>query len=290
MGNTPSSSRNLDEEIRHNTYYLGSPTVCDELAWAEIAGQHCLVTPETARAHRLASAGSTQTQSTLEPEPAGLTMVARLSFEGFFMDADGCWRGPLPYTKDFADHKQSAKAVAPPPGHPFAPEFMVVLHNLGVLTDKVTTSSSKTGVFNPKENPLTVRPGKGIRRPGCLPYQRLARLSQSQGISRGDSEIQTHQVYRLPAYDTDGDLIHPSKYREKLMGAVVEVAFTLQHWEIVSKLEDGRQRKTDAFGADIQRMRVLVSPPPRTPSTPTRKRAHPPLKDPGSPSKRARRE
>jgi hypothetical protein len=42
----------------------------------------------------------------------------------------------------------------------------------------------------------------------------------------------THHVQHLPAYDIRGNLIHPSKYEEKLAGVITHICFTIVHYVI----------------------------------------------------------
>lgn len=73
-------------------------------------------------------------------------------------------------------------------------------------------------------------------------------------------ENKTHRVVPLPAYDMHGELIEPKSYVTRLVGALVQVHFTMSHIPIATT-------RTDRFMADIVSVRVLAPPPPK-PVTP----------------------
>jgi hypothetical protein len=91
----------------------------------------------------------------------------------------------------------------------------------------------------------------------------------------------THRVLPLKAYDMESNLLHPTKYSQALKGAVVRVSVKLTHWKFRPQGDDPMGR--DVYTADIDNIRVLVPPEPRT-------RQVIPRTDPGpsSPSKKAR--
>ncbi|KAI5891229.1 uncharacterized protein SCHCODRAFT_02689460 [Schizophyllum commune H4-8] len=89
--------------------------------------------------------------------------------------------------------------------------------------------------------------------------------------------VKTHsyKVVPLPAYGADGHLIRPTLYRAALVGALVEVRFTLRHHYI------GRYNN---FTADVISINI-ISPP----STNSLKRKFVPSTSFDTPAKRARR-
>ena len=64
---------------------------------------------------------------------------------------------------------------------------------------------------------------------------------------------EVYETNPLPAFDLDGSIIVPSKYEEKLKGAIVRVTVTLIHQYL-------RINKTDDFYADIQEITVVKRP------------------------------
>ena len=90
-----------------------------------------------------------------------------------------------------------------------------------------------------------------------------------------------------------GDLILPSMYRKRLMGATVTMEFSLTHWAIGGNrggrdAHDPEKTKIDVYVAELQHMRVLMPPKP-CPVTPRKRKvsAIDPSNSP-SPSKRQR--
>ncbi|KAJ8589092.1 hypothetical protein M405DRAFT_818618 [Rhizopogon salebrosus TDB-379] len=82
----------------------------------------------------------------------------------------------------------------------------------------------------------------------------------SSEAARHDLEtmVETHRVVPIPAYDVDGNLIHPQNYRKMLRGAIVQVDFHLTHWSIARK-QDGTSA-ADSYTADVVSIRVLNEP------------------------------
>jgi hypothetical protein len=78
--------------------------------------------------------------------------------------------------------------------------------------------------------------------------------------------ICTHRVIPIPAFDIHGDIIHPTKYRAMLQGAIVAVFFALTHNHIPPR---NGTPACSAFSPDILHIRVLV-PPHHLPQSPVR--------------------
>ena len=105
-----------------------------------------------------------------------------------------------------------------------------------------------------------------------------------------DNLVNTHRVVPLPAYDMNGHLISPDRYKSALAGALARVTFTLTHWFIPAKdatSASPASPATNTFVADVTSIRILIDPP--TPKTPQRRKIS--KRDPGfeSPSKKAKR-
>jgi hypothetical protein len=106
---------------------------------------------------------------------------------------------------------------------------------------------------------------------------------EAQEALRKIDADKSHRIIPVPAYDTKGKVIEPSQYRIALQGALVELYFTLKHYDIVGKKN---QQGTNVYVADISSITVLIPPKPKTPPTSPRKRRVP-LTDPmGSQSKK----
>ncbi|KAJ6477313.1 hypothetical protein C8R47DRAFT_1219868 [Mycena vitilis] len=84
-----------------------------------------------------------------------------------------------------------------------------------------------------------------------------------------DKMTSTHRVNYLPAYDASrkGNLILPGDYETQLPGALVQIKFTLSHWNF-------KKDRRDVFNANIVHIRVLKPAPttssPNSPSKPKR--------------------
>jgi len=94
----------------------------------------------------------------------------------------------------------------------------------------------------------------------------------------------THSIIPVPAYDKKDKIIEPSRYREYLAGAVVELYMNLSHWSFPA---NGDDPASDTYTADIFAICPLEDPNVRniitTPSPPKRKTF---AINPMSPSKR----
>ncbi|KLO15709.1 hypothetical protein SCHPADRAFT_938548 [Schizopora paradoxa] len=68
-----------------------------------------------------------------------------------------------------------------------------------------------------------------------------------------ESVKNTHDIFPLQAFNSKGELIHPSDYVRKLAGAVVDMSFTLVHYNFA---------KVSRMCVFVTEIRVLVSPKP----------------------------
>ena len=84
--------------------------------------------------------------------------------------------------------------------------------------------------------------------------------------------LSTHRPIPLPAYDIDGHLIAPNECKDKLVGAIARVTFTMNHWFIENSSKEGSP-STNCFVADVQSIRILVKPASQAISPKKRKTA-----------------
>ena len=68
-----------------------------------------------------------------------------------------------------------------------------------------------------------------------------------------DNVKETHDIYPMQAFGRDGELIHPSSYVKKLPGAIVDLSFTIIHYDF---------DKSSRMCLHMTELRVLVAPPP----------------------------
>ena len=87
-----------------------------------------------------------------------------------------------------------------------------------------------------------------------------------------------HHAVPLPAYDFNGDLIEPKRYRDTLENAVVEVHFTLEHWAIAKD-------KSDSYRAEVTK--IVVHSRANANAVRSPKKRKPAAKLDGSPAKRS---
>lgn len=81
-----------------------------------------------------------------------------------------------------------------------------------------------------------------------------------------DSFKDTHDIYPMQAYTQNGKLMRPSEYAKKLPGAIVDLSFTLTHFDFVKKM-GGSSRLT----LYMTELHVLVPPVPLPGSPVSRK-------------------
>lgn len=107
--NIPSSTAplSLDAEVV-NDYLRGLPLFTGNVAFAS---QPSVFWMRKERANIVAVSGAEASPST---EPAALIILGQISFEDFWADATGGYRGPSRFTGAITDVKASLKLTAPP--------------------------------------------------------------------------------------------------------------------------------------------------------------------------------
>ncbi|KAJ7612104.1 hypothetical protein FB45DRAFT_1037032 [Roridomyces roridus] len=212
----PVISPNFREEIRNETYYLAAPTIRDEVVWRKIDGADTLVTRVSAEAE---TARPAEAESLLKP--AFLTAVIQMTSNKFWMDAEGGWLGPIEYVEEFSQVKLAARVAAPPPQYaPFAQDFADALDNLKFMVDSVGTKGFvQKGVLDTVggDRGFKIRHALFERRDDTRDNEEDEFPIKSWPVSSAHAKeglekiVDTHLV-NLPAYDIDGNLIHPSEY------------------------------------------------------------------------------
>ncbi|KAI5989258.1 hypothetical protein EDD15DRAFT_2284432 [Pisolithus albus] len=236
------------------------------------------------------------------PQPAVLSAIVRIDSEDFWLTADGGYLGPNIVWKEFADVKLSC-AATDPGLEPVSSDYVVVINVLQHLTEKCVTAGYSSG------KSLFSKKGTAAMR-FKLRHTLFESLDGEDGDSKEDSRTpsdtavsdvfsferwpltketnraellslkSTHRILPLPAYDLDDHLIRPGSYCRLLQGAIVEVHFTLSHWAIAAA-------KRDVYGADIERIRLLV--PPTHTATAKKRRIPFRLEEDSSPAKKSAR-
>ncbi|KAK0190766.1 hypothetical protein F5146DRAFT_1137592 [Armillaria mellea] len=238
-----------------------------------------------------------------KPSHAILLTVLRISAQDCWVYPDGRWRGPTEYTKSFADTKLRCSGVIPVAGV-FRDDFEHVIENLESIRNMIASpGGKKRGVLVPAQigDPMDENQSglkvkfqheKGPREGGGWVLTNKTYLFAGQHTwtmenwpvtSDAAREAlkdmkRTHGVDPLPLYDSEDTLVDPELYSRSLIGATVEVRFSLCHWRIMNE---------DVYVAYVDSMYILPVPAMVLSSPATKRRfvqAEPPL----SPSKRLR--
>jgi hypothetical protein len=66
----------------------------------------------------------------------------------------------------------------------------------------------------------------------------------------------------MPVFDVTDTPVNPSRFSEKLVGAMCEVTFILKHYAIAGHRKDGHYvEANDIFSAQVETVAILKSPP-----------------------------
>ncbi|KIL54711.1 hypothetical protein M378DRAFT_18628 [Amanita muscaria Koide BX008] len=231
------------------------------------------------------SAEFTETEDVMEREVAILSAVVEISGDDFYLSSDGNFQGPNRFTAGLAQVKVSCCGGIPEL-EPFRSDFVEVKRNVDWMLSEAATRGVhlkkgfsvgtvdapklkvRHALFEPRESGTVEEVGsQGSETEGTSaavvetkwweienwPVQTHAALEALPGLCA------THKVVAVPAYDMHGHLIHPSFYRSRLVGAVVELGFELTHWSMKAK---GEEEACDTFAADLVTLRVIVPPKP----------------------------
>ncbi|KAJ7342808.1 hypothetical protein DFH08DRAFT_873609 [Mycena albidolilacea] len=285
-------------------YYLGVPEIREQAVWRTIGRENKLVTAESVRAadrkaariaeieevkvnERFGNRGASQRTSIPETlVPVDLTFVAVISPNDFWLTPDVNWKGKTPYTKTFEDVRLRCRLVAPKIPDFAASDFSEALANLDwFMGASATPGNTRQSIV--EAGAIKLRHVLFERIEGEPVDSEVKAMedwpcSTEEARKARDAIKRTHRVLPLKAFDMAGNLLPPTKYSQALKGAVVRVSVKLTRWKFRPQGDDPRGR--DVYTADIDNIRVLVPPKPRT-------RQIIPRTDPGpsrSPKKKAR--
>ncbi|KAI0633922.1 hypothetical protein C8Q77DRAFT_1036223, partial [Trametes polyzona] len=248
------------ERLVGSPLYLASPSLRENVTWQRQGRADILVHEEL---DAILS----------EPTPAVLSTVFQITSDDFFLTSDGGYRGPTRFHPSLAEVKPTCTGTIPPLD-PFRTDFARALDNLRWLQDQIATPT-----FHLKRGVLVERPHQSPKlkvchvlfevntcsdsasQPTLPPEWSLDHWPVSSDAARAElaaiKDAGQLDIVPLPAYNVEGNLIRPQDYRTALMGAIVEVHFTLTHWTISARASE---EPADVYVADIQYMRVLVPP------------------------------
>ncbi|KAJ7187070.1 hypothetical protein C8R46DRAFT_1207045 [Mycena filopes] len=258
------------DNLRRHPYYLGGDDVLERVIWKKIGNDNTLVAADEAAAYDDAVQSATEdgndNPTVADLDPATFTLVASIDPDDFWLTPCGFWKGPTLYTASLADLKLSCRLVAPEDAA-FEADFKTVLKNVERLMGRAATGGNmKQGILGGKAG---TKPGLKLRHvvfeanssgdmdddPGAYQLRDwpVKSAAAQEALEKMDAE-NSHRVNPIPAYDIDGNLIHPTQYTSALKGAVVRADITLLHWHIVRETRD-------SYAAEISSLRVLVPPP-----------------------------
>ncbi|KAH9943785.1 hypothetical protein B0H21DRAFT_709832 [Amylocystis lapponica] len=219
------------------------------------------------KAHRLVEKAS---------ELAYISITGVISEDDFWMAPDANWR-PSAYTPTF-DRARLSCTVGRADVDVFAPDHADALRNIEWMQGLVATPGFRMpkgllqGIHNDtrvKVNMLFLSSGRdaaehnGNHENGGLDSIFSIEhwpCSTQEARDALPALIETHHVVPVPAYDMHGCLIEPTDYQHCLLGALIEVHFSLTHWAIPGRGEGALG--SDVFSADIGKIQVLAPPQP----------------------------
>ncbi|PPQ82748.1 hypothetical protein CVT25_009302 [Psilocybe cyanescens] len=201
------------------------------------------------------------------------------------------------FSPAFADPLKTAKAaklqfeIAKPVLDPdFGPDYDVDYDNFLDLQGKIAKTSLRR--FFLIEDGRTMRFNYPLWEPKTDDNDTPERNAITAGYNVNadctpwfDLVKQSHQLCRLPLYDANENLdTKPETWESKLVGAMVEVTFSLKHYHMAANSQC--VKASDTFSAKVESVSILRPPPPvlrspfknlaspkklpRTPQTPSR--------------------
>ncbi|KDR79172.1 hypothetical protein GALMADRAFT_1225905 [Galerina marginata CBS 339.88] len=310
------------QELLNTGLYLGDPAFCDfvdqRVVWRRIGGyEDRLVTKASADAladfqDTLAACefvGNAEQRECLpELVSAKLSVVVYITPEDYWLTSCGMWKKPTSGCRTFDKMKLSCTGVAPT-HEVFQPDFGTAALNLRALLQKVANPAGPvSGVLVRGEGdvekikfrhvlfePISDAEDSGqnhVEGNNVLPEFDIAVWPAHFDAAKEalQNMVSTHRVVPVPAYNIQGNLIHPEQYRKHLERATARVTFSLKHWCIGAKYKGSGVPGDDTYIADIESIRVLEPPRSPVPDTPRKRKiaATDPLDIEMSPSRRSR--
>ncbi|KAJ6559052.1 hypothetical protein DFH09DRAFT_1364842 [Mycena vulgaris] len=286
---TANSRRKLFNSLNHETGYTRTVAV-SSLRWHQMdESRDQVVSVEAVAQARAAMERHIQDpDENPEPEPLSpfiFSMIVLITPADFFAMPCARWNGPTDLAPTFAHAKMTFTGKAPENNLPLERDFHAAHSTLEKICKLTQTSDAHTrqGLFAPLCNVpklrFTHRPFEKVEQGGednddeVPPEFTIGQWPVISGEARKAlAEMKsTHRAIRLVAYDVHGYIIPPSHYETQLPGALVQIKFTLSHWNI-------KQKASDVFCADIWHIRILVpSLPTLPPSSPSKRKLN--LKD-----------
>ncbi|THH11173.1 hypothetical protein EW146_g8136 [Bondarzewia mesenterica] len=252
--------------------YLGDRSLQDKVMWVRDGNRDLLI--------RKPAADVVLDDSGVPPgghDLADLSAVGVVSASDFWMTADGGYRGPSPFCSCLANVKPSL-VLETPDSTPYNVDFTETIRNLLWLQEqKSTPGFGRRGLLLGKDlnqfkichvlfELLVVRPSDADFLCKDLPPEfEIRRWPVSSIAARAElpAIVNTHCVIPIPVYDMYRTLVSPNLYQSHLVGALVEVHFTITHWSIGPKCDQSSGGAADTYMADVVSIRVIAPPKPQ---------------------------
>ncbi|THG93981.1 hypothetical protein EW026_g7392 [Hermanssonia centrifuga] len=203
------------------------------------------------------------------PEPLNLVGLHRVEEALFFFTADANWKKDNDFNEKYCDAKATCVLGAASEAL-FAVDEPLIRKNLDALLEM------RRSQHRPQVKGAYAKVGNRL-----LPKLRHVLFERRQegddddiandtiGISdwpviNSSTRVElnaltnTHRVIPIPAFDIEGENIHPTRYTEVLKGADVRVVFNLLHWGIGRSKSGGNG--SDTFVLDLVSIRAISTP------------------------------
>ncbi|KZT60923.1 hypothetical protein CALCODRAFT_506554 [Calocera cornea HHB12733] len=208
---------------------------------------------------------------------AQLTLVARISEDGFNLTPHGGWRQDNTFSKELSKQKATANLVSPQK-IPFDAYYEEAKRNIKEL--QIRAAHPGTDIISVvKEDGIRISWPLFERRPteekedwlGDATVDKVTSATEwndwpvPANVRNELNHIKTsHVPLQLPAYDVTGNLISPTYWREELQGAVVKLKLVMRYYYIA---KDNKSTFV-LIPYDI----VVIGKPVVTSRSPTKKR------------------
>ncbi|RDX40381.1 hypothetical protein OH76DRAFT_1423728 [Lentinus brumalis] len=226
------------------------------------------------------------------PSAAGYGTIGQIEDDWFFARCDGNYRGPTQnatFNRSFAQTTLMFALGPPPRQYPsLVTDYDAALGTLVSLLPPNSTVRSGHVYEGKPEKHLRLRHTVFERQRECWNGGGTTdrfRVSiegwpcyTDEAIAARDALVETHVARPLPAYDVLGNLIPPSRYHIDLRRATVLVVFSMTHYDIAQRRNNGGHSTKCTLCLDVQYIRVLIPPAQYSPV----KRSNIHLSDPTS--------
>ncbi|KAF6749624.1 hypothetical protein DFP72DRAFT_913114 [Ephemerocybe angulata] len=257
--NSPSPATAFDgasihAQLLNRDDYLDAADILSELAWID--------DPTAGNADMLVVIPEVGTPS--PADIARVTVVGVLLADRAYLDPQGHHNAD--YKNPFSDSKLQFSLEL---GHGYATSLEVA----DALQKKIASTNKHNFFVIPYKNksclrfamPLFLKRDETYNGDVNDPVLKLPVDESHKPLLNG--LVHTHRMNDMRIYDDNNALIPPALWRSKLLGAVVEVTFTLQHYAIHARSGPAKGSAiSDTFTARVFQLRVLKKPAHTSPA------------------------